>query len=120
MQNSDKPGNLIRGAICVACTECYDDFLSTDSLGQNESMDTLRIEEAIIFAVGDHWKKVAMVIAKAADALGRDLPSGDEGCEVIAERIEFLIRAGRLEAQGNTKNWRFSEVRRSAPKTSTR
>jgi hypothetical protein len=58
-----------------------------------------------------------MVIAKVADAMGGDLPSGDEGCEAISEHIEVLMRAGRLEAQGNTKNWRFSEVRRLDPKT---
>jgi hypothetical protein len=80
-------------------------------------MNTSRIEDAIIFAVGDHWTKVAMVIAKVADAMGGDLPSEDEGGEVISEHIEALVRAGRLEAQGNTKNWRFSEVRRSASKT---
>jgi hypothetical protein len=76
-------------------------------------MNTSRIEDEILFAVGDHWTKVAMVIAKVADAMGRDLPSGDEGCAAISEHIEVLIRAGRLEASGNTKNWRFSEVRRS-------
>jgi hypothetical protein len=76
-------------------------------------MNTSRIEDAIIFAVGDHWTKVA----KVADAMGGDLPSGDEGGEVISEHIEALVRAGRLEAQGNTKNWRFSEVRRLDSKT---
>jgi hypothetical protein len=49
--------------------------------------------------------------------MGKDLPSGDEECEVISEHIEVLIRAGRLEARGNTKNWRFSEVRRLDSKT---
>ena len=58
-----------------------------------------RIEEAILFAVGDRWMKVAMVIAKVADALGRDSPVGDEGCEAISEQIEVLVHAGRLEAQ---------------------
>ena len=71
-----------------------------------------RIEEAILFAVGDRWTKVAKVIAKVADAMGTDLATGDEGYEEISEHIEVLVRAGRLEAQGNTENWRFSEVRR--------
>jgi hypothetical protein len=75
-------------------------------------MNPSRIEDAILFAVGDRWTEVAMVIAKVADAMGRDLPSGDEGCEVISERIEVLISSGLLEAQGNTKSWRSSEVRR--------
>lgn len=75
-------------------------------------MHTSRIEEAIPFAVGQRWTKVAMVIAKVADAMGTELPPGDAGCEVISEHIEALVHAGRLEVQGNTRNWRFSEVRR--------
>jgi hypothetical protein len=80
-------------------------------------MNTSRIEDAIIFVVGDHWMKVAIVIARVADAMRRDLPNGGEGCEVISEQIEVLIRAGRLDVQGNTKNWGFSEVRRLDSKT---
>jgi hypothetical protein len=79
-------------------------------------MNTSRIEDAILSAVGDRWMKVAMVIAKVSRALGTDLPSGDEGGEAISDRIDHLILCGRLEAQGDTKNWRFSEVRRSASK----
>jgi hypothetical protein len=75
-------------------------------------MDTARIEEAILSAVGERWKKVAMVIAKVSEAMGTELPTEDERYELISDHIEALVRAGRLEAQGNTKNWRFSEVRR--------
>ncbi len=74
-------------------------------------MNAPRIEEAILSAVGDRWTKVARVIAKVVDAMGSDLPTGDEGCQIVSERIEALVQSGRLEAQGNTKNWRFSEVR---------
>jgi hypothetical protein len=86
-------------------------FSPTDSIGQNYPMNTQRIEEAILSTVGDRWKKVAMVIAKVADAMGTELPNGDERYELISDRIEVLVRAGRLEMQGNTKNWHFSEVR---------
>jgi hypothetical protein len=96
------PASPTKGVLSVMAM-----FSPTD--GQNESMNTSRIDDAIIF-VGIHWTKVAMVIAKVAGAMGRDLPSGDEGCEVISEHIEVLIRAGRLEALGNTNTWRFSEV----------
>jgi hypothetical protein len=48
-----------------------------------------------------------MVVAEVADAMGTDLPQGDEGCQVVARRIEALVRDGRLMAQGDTKNWRF-------------
>jgi len=70
--------------------------------------------------VGDSWMKVAMVIAKVVDAMGRDLPTGDASWELVSETIEVLVRTGRLEAQGNTKNWRFSEVRRSEQNTASR
>ena len=76
-------------------------------------MDTSRIEEAILCAVWKRWKKVAMVIANVSEDLGPELPTGDERYDVISDRIEVLVREGRLEAQGNTRNWRFSEVRRS-------
>lgn len=80
-------------------------------------MHAPQIEEAILSAVGDRWTKVARVIAKVVDAMGTDLPTGDEGCQMVSEHIEALVQSGRLEAQGNTKNWRFSEVRqlRSSP-----
>jgi len=81
-------------------------------------MGTSQIEALILIAARDRWTKVAMVIAKVAKSMGSDLPTGNAGHEVISEHIEGLIRAGHLEAQGDTKNWRFSEVRRSSPKPS--
>ena len=74
-------------------------------------MNTPEIDSAILSAVGEHWTKVAMVIARVVDALRHDLPPGDEGYELISRRIEGLVHEGRLVAKGNTKNWRFSEVR---------
>ena len=70
-------------------------------------MNTSRIEEAVLSAVGARWKKVAMVIGKVSNAMGTELPTGDERYELISDRIEVLVRAGRLQAQGNTRNWRF-------------
>ena len=52
-----------------------------------------------------------MVIARVADATSHTLLTGDGGYEVISRRIEALVHDGRLVAQGDTKNWRFSEVR---------
>ena len=76
-------------------------------------MNATGIKSAILLVVGDRWMKVAMVIAKVLDTAGTDLPTGDEGCELVSGHIERLVSTGRLEAQGNTKNWRFSEIRRS-------
>jgi len=72
------------------------------------------IDEAIFSVLSDgRWKKVAMLIVRVADAMGKDLPEGDDGYELVAQRIGFLVSEGRLAAQGNIKNWRFSEVRQS-------
>jgi uncharacterized protein DUF3658 len=74
-------------------------------------MNWAQIDSAILSVVGEHWTKVAMVIARAADAMSGDLSAGDQGYEVISRRIEVLVHDGHLAAQGDTKNWRFSEVR---------
>jgi len=54
-----------------------------------------------------------MVIAKVAKSMGGDLPSSDDGYQLIFEHIDGLVRSGRLMAQGDIKLWRFSEVRRA-------
>jgi len=74
-------------------------------------MSNSQIHDAILFAVGDRWTKVAKVIVKVADTLAQDLPRGNKGYQVIAGEIGALVRVGRLTARGNIKNWRFSEVR---------
>ena len=79
-------------------------------------MQTAGIEAAVLLVVGDHWMKVAMVIAKVVDAMSIDLPTGDQAWELVSEHIEVLVKTGRLEAQGDTKNWSSSEVRRIEPK----
>lgn len=55
--------------------------------------------------------KVAMLLVKTADAMGLGLPNEDEQYETISARVEALVNDGHLEARGNTKNWRASEVR---------
>ena len=52
-----------------------------------------------------------MVIVKAAERLGPALPEGDPGYEMIAQRLEALVQAGRLASQGELSRWRHSEVR---------
>ena len=52
-----------------------------------------------------------MVIARVAGALSHDLLPGDEDYEVISRRIQALVHDGRLIAQGDICNGRFSEVR---------
>jgi hypothetical protein len=67
---------------------------------------------SVLSAVNGRWQKVAMVIVRVADAIGNDLPEGDDGYQLVGRRIEALVSEGSLVARGNIKNWRFSEVRR--------
>jgi len=66
---------------------------------------------SLLSAANGQWKKVAMVIARVAETMGKDLPEGDDGYQLVARRVEVLVNEGRLVAQGNIQNWRFSEVR---------
>ncbi len=75
------------------------------------TMTIPRIEQAILSVAQPTWQKVAMVILKAAEIKGVDVPQGEKGYELIASCIEALVKEGRLVAQGNLKKWRHSEVR---------
>jgi hypothetical protein len=75
-------------------------------------MNNSQIDEAVLAVTETSWKKVAMIISRTADMLGNNPGEEDERYNLIASRIEALVLAGRVEAQGNIKNWRFSEIRR--------
>jgi hypothetical protein len=84
----------------------------------------------ILSATETSWRKVALVIYRAQEALGDNLPpdliarrieaiaqdeyawQGDTGLDPIAQRIEALVQDRRLLAQGDIKKWRFSEIRK--------
>jgi hypothetical protein len=74
-------------------------------------MTSTEIDNAILAVAQTSWRKVAMIIVKAAKSLGPDLPDGDVGDDMVAERIEALVGAGRLVSQGDISRWRQSEVR---------
>ncbi len=71
------------------------------------------MDEAILAAAGDSWTKVAKVIVETARAVDGILPVEANRYEEIGLRVEGLVTQGRLEAQGNSKSWRYSEVRRA-------
>lgn len=67
---------------------------------------------SVLSAYNGRWKKVAMVIGRVAYAMGKDMQEeNDSYHQLIAQRIAILVSKGRLVAQGNIKNWRFSEIR---------
>ena len=74
-----------------------------------------QLDQFILYAIDSNWQKVAMVIAKAMTDHELDFPESDDDAGYVADRVGDLIRAGHLEARGDTSNWRFSEVRRAVP-----
>jgi hypothetical protein len=72
----------------------------------------LQIDEVILSIAEASWRKVAFVISRVAITMGSDLPEGDAGYNLVAKRIEILVRGGRLLAQGDIKKWRHGEVRK--------
>ena len=76
------------------------------------SLRDVKIDEVILSVAEATWRKVASVIIKVADTMGTGLPEGDAGYDLVASRIELLVRDGHLLAQGDIKNWRYSEVRK--------
>ncbi len=71
------------------------------------------LDRIVLDAAGESWTKVAMVLTRAAMALGINLNEDVDEYEVLAERIESLVDAGVLLARGNVRDWRFSEIRRA-------
>jgi hypothetical protein len=69
------------------------------------------MDEAILSVVEPSWRKVASVIGRVLNQ-NPELPNDDASCERIASRIQVLVSTGRLEAQGDIKYWRYSEVRK--------
>jgi hypothetical protein len=70
-----------------------------------------QIDDAVIASSLDRWSKVAMIICRAANYLGPTFQLDDAGCEMILDRVEELVRSGRLIVQGDIRKPRYSEVR---------
>lgn len=77
--------------------------------------DSSQIDKLILQAAGERWLKVARIIAVVAKETGSDLSDDERDLEIISQRINHLVQDGLLEAQGNTANWRFSEIRLPDP-----
>jgi hypothetical protein len=77
-----------------------------DALGPNGMTS---IDDAIIKATRQRWLKVARVVPDAIDAGG--FSPEEERVQLHVRRIIALVEAGALEAQGNLRQPRFSEVR---------
>jgi hypothetical protein len=69
------------------------------------------IDQAILATLGRNWTKVLSVITKVSVRKEITLPAWGEGYDLIALRIELLLAAGQLKAQGEITKWRDSKIR---------
>ena len=67
------------------------------------------LDEIIVSLAKRRWQKTAMIIANVLDRL--EVESLDVHGHRVEERIVYLVKEGRLEAQGDLSRWRHSEVR---------
>jgi Protein of unknown function len=67
------------------------------------------IDAAIVGATRSRWMKVAMVVHVAIESGGFEID--DASVDLHTRRVIALVDAGHLEAQGNLRRARFSEVR---------
>jgi hypothetical protein len=71
--------------------------------------DVAAIDEAILSKLSSYWQKTALVIAMSMYVYPDrfdDIPDVFFGQRVLA-----LAEQGLLEASGNLRQWRFSEIR---------
>jgi hypothetical protein len=70
------------------------------------------IDQLLLSFCQERWLKVARIIGYTLQALEQREPELDDGiADAINARMAHLVSSGQLEAQGNIKNWRYSEVR---------
>jgi hypothetical protein len=70
------------------------------------------IDQLLLAFCDTRWRKIARVIGASMDILMgcRIRPSGTLA-KIIDMRMAALVRSGRLEAEGDIRKWRYSEVR---------
>ncbi len=72
-----------------------------------ETIDSMILETAT-----PDFTRTAVLISKTYDAcIAAGMPANDSLAKDIAERLYILIDNGRIEAEGNMRRWRDSEVR---------
>jgi len=70
----------------------------------DETLDGL-----ILSAATKDWQKTAVLISKVFDDPAFD--KANNTAQIVAERLYILLDSGKLEATGNIRRWRDSNVR---------
>jgi hypothetical protein len=68
------------------------------------------VDQAIPACCKPQFLKVARILTDVAAAIGVKEPR-DADFDFMTGRIKTLVKAQKLESQGNLDRWRFSEIR---------
>jgi hypothetical protein len=66
-------------------------------------------DTVVLSALGRHWRKVAAIVIRVVEKYEHTHPAITY--EIVAARLKALSDADMIEAQGDLRKWRFSEVR---------
>ncbi|MCA6111784.1 DUF3658 domain-containing protein [Bradyrhizobium cenepequi] len=83
--------------------------LRWDQVRLPPSASESQVDEIIYSVVNPRWRKMAAMVwqaVKRSDELALGITE-----EMFAARIQTLVKADRLEGQGDLRRWRHSEVR---------
>ena len=70
------------------------------------------IDSKILESANEDFIKTAVLISQTYDAcVAAGVPANETLAKEIAERLYILIDNGRIEAKGNMRRWRDSEVK---------
>lgn len=81
----------------------------TNAIAALTTDDVAAIDEAIVSKLSNQWQKTAFVIAMSMYAYPDKYDNVPD--VLYGQRILALAEQGLLEARGNLRQWRFSEVR---------
>jgi len=87
------------------------DAVETATVEALTPKDISAIDDALLDATSPNWSKVAMVLAKQMKV--RPGVPDHVPLEFYWSRLCDMVARGELEAQGNLRRARFSEVRRA-------
>jgi hypothetical protein len=66
-------------------------------------------DAVILSTLSQHWRKVASIVIRVVEKYEHTHPAVTY--EIVAARLEALRGADLIDAQGDLRKWRFSEVR---------
>ena len=86
-----------------------DSALRWDQVDLPSPLTVADFDCVILSTLGEHWRKVAAIVIRVVEKYKHI--NSTITFEMVAARLQALSDADLIEAQGDLRKWRFSEVR---------